>query len=248
MKIVGLAALGCFLFMGVLVGTRLLLLARRTRGAPELCAGLGLLCLTLLAHPFSAVARLPALLGTGLGDGFFAIGMATTAAGIGLIYAFTWRVFRPGQAWAKALVTLGTLAAAVLCAGLQISTHGASGIEEVLPLARPWTIGVTLALAGAYAWTAVEGLLYHEKLRRRRALGLGDPVVANRVWLWGMSGVAATLMLVAVSWLAWQGALVLHDPAALLATAVAGLATGVCWYLAFLPPDAYLAWIQRRAA
>jgi hypothetical protein len=248
MKIVGLGALGCFLFMGVLVGTRLLLLARRTRGAPEFCAGLGLLCLTLLAHPFSAAARLPALLGTGMGDALFAIGMATTAAGITLIYAFTWRVFRPGQTWAAALVALGAVASAILCAGLQISTHGASGIEEVLPRARPWTIGVTLTLAGAYTWTAVEGLLYHGKLRRRHALGLADPVVANRVWLWAMSGVAATLMLTTVAWFAWHGALVLHDPAALLATAGAGLATGVCWYLAFLPPDAYLAWLQRRAA
>jgi len=248
MKIVGLAALGCFLFMGILVGTRLLLLSRRTRGAPEFCAGLGLLCLTLLAHPFSAVARLPALLGTSLGDVFFAIGMTTTAAGVGLMYAFTWRVFRPSQAWAGVVVTLGTLAAAALCAGLQISTHGVSALEELLPLARPWTIGVTLSLGGAFAWTALEGLLYHEKLLRRQALGLADPVVANRVWLWGMSGVGATLMLVAVSWFAWRGALVLHDPLALLATAGAGLATGVCWYLAFLPPDAYVAWIQRRAA
>ena len=248
MKIVGLAALGCFLFMGVVVGTRLLLLARRTRGAPEFCAGLGLLCLTLLAHPFSAAARLPALLGTGLGDLLFAIGMATTATGITLIYAFTWRVFRPGQAWARALVALGAIAAVILCAGLQISTYGARGIEEVLPLARPWTIGVMLTLAGAYGWTAVEALLYHAKLRRRHALGLADPVVSNRVWLWAMSGVAATLLLMTVSWLAWRGVLVLHDPAALLATAGAGLATGVCWYLAFLPPDAYLAWVQRRAA
>jgi hypothetical protein len=234
--------------MAATVGVRLLILARRTRGAPEFCAGAGLLCLSVLAHPFSAVARLPALVGTFPGDLLFALGMATTALGVVLLYEFTRRTFRPGEAWAVALVALAGLAVAVQSAGLMVATTGAARVEEILPRARPWTIAICLTLAGSFAWTAVEGVLCYGRLKKRLALGLADPVVANRVWLWSASGVVVTVLLGEIAELAGRGAMVLHDPVALLATALCGAATSSLWYLAFLPPRTYTRWVRRRAA
>jgi hypothetical protein len=248
MKLLGLVSVAAFLIMGVTIGARLLLLSRRTRGAPEFCAGAGLLCLAVLAHPFSALGRLPALVDTFPGHLLFAIGMATTAAGITLLYEFTRRTFRPGHAWALVLVVLAGLAAATEAAGLMNATAGASRIEDILPRARPWTIAICLTLAGSFAWTAIEGVLYYRRLKKRLVLGLADPVVANRFWLWAASGVAVTILLVEVAVLASQGSMVLHDPVALMATALCGLATSSLWYLAFLPPPAYERWVRRRSA
>jgi hypothetical protein len=248
MRVLALASLGCFLVMGAVVGFRLLALAKRTRGAPEFLAGLGLVCLSVLGHPFSALGRLPAFVGTATGDVLFGIGLATTAAGIGLVYAFTWKVFRARDAWAVGIVALATLMAAVECAGLLSATSVSGSMEEVLPRARPWTIAICLTLAAGFGWTAVEGLLYHDKLRRRLAVGLADPVVADRVRLWGLSGMTAGALLIHVAWLAWRGGMVLHDPSALIVTSVAGIATAALWYLAFLPPQAYLRWVQNGSA
>jgi hypothetical protein len=39
-----------------------------------------------------------------------------------------------------------------------------------------------------------------------------------------------------------------HDPVALAAVGLGGFTAAVCAALAFLPPRAYLAWLQRRAA
>jgi hypothetical protein len=248
MKLLGLVSLAAFLGMGATVGVRLVLLARRTRGAPEACAGAGLLCLAVLAHPFSALARLPGLVGTLPGHLLFAVGMATTAAGITLLYEFTRRTFRPGRAWALALVAAAGLAACAETAGLWVATAGAARIEDILPRARPWTVAICLTLAGSFAWTALEGAVHHARLRRRLALGLADPVVADRVRLWAASGVAAAALLVQIAALAARGRMVLHDPMALLLTALCGAATASLWYLAFLPPPAYLRRVRRRAA
>ncbi len=244
MRLLGLASLGCFLLMGAVVGARLVALARRTRGAPEFLAGMGLLCLAVLAHPFSALGRLPGLMGTPAGTTLFGIGLGTTAAGIGLVYAFTWKVFRPADRWAAAVVALAAGLATLECAGLLWATSGGGTMQEVLPRARPWTIAICLTLSGGFGWTAIESLAYHAKLRRRLALGLADPVVVDRVRLWGLSGLTAGVLGAHIAWLAWRGGMVLHDPSALLVTSLAGIATSVLWYLAFLPPDAYLRRVQ----
>lgn len=39
------------------------------------------------------------------------------------------------------------------------------------------------------AWMAAEGLIAHENARRRRRLGLCDPICCNRFLLWGLAGV-----------------------------------------------------------
>lgn len=248
MKLLGLAALGGFLIMCVTIGARLLLLSRRTRGAPEFCAGAGLLCLGVVGHPFSVLGRLPALVNTLPGNVLFGIGMATTAAGVALMYEFTRRTFRPGDAWALGLVIVAALASSIEAAGLMTATAGAARVDDILPRARPWTIAICLTLAGSFAWTTVEGTLCYRRLKKRTALGLADPVVTNRVWLWAASGVAVTIPLVEIALLASRGRMVLLDPVALFATALSGVAASSFWYLAFLPPQAYTRWIQQRAA
>ncbi len=247
MRILTIASLVCLVVVGAGVGIRLLGLARRTRQAPELCAGLGLVLLILVGGPFAGVGRLPGWVGTAAGDAFFATGMLLTAAGIICLYAFTWRVFRPDSRLALAGVVLASGFALWRCLALTRATAGLTSAAEILPIARPYAFTITTVLAGAFLWTAVESLLYWRPLRRRLALGLADPVVVNRVGLWGVSGLAVAGMVFQIGVRAQSGGLVLHDPVALATTACAAVVVGTAWWLAFLPPAAYLARVRRRA-
>ena len=47
---------------------------------------------------------------------------------------------------------------------------------------------VDLLAQALYLWTSVESLTWWRRMHRRVALGLADPVVANRFFLWGVLG------------------------------------------------------------
>jgi hypothetical protein len=242
--ILALVALG---LVGATVGARLALVARRTRGLPELAMGVGLLCVTALGLPLTAVARLPGVVATPAGDALFGVGLAFSLTGILLVHVFTWRVFRPDSAWARAGLVLAGAALVVEWLGMMHASGRGTTLEEILPHTRPWAIAVVATVAVAFTWTAAESLHYHALLRRRMALGLADPVVANRFLLWAVGGVATALLCVALVACMRAGLAPLRHPVPLAIISVAGIATSVAWSLAFLPPTAYLRWVRARA-
>jgi hypothetical protein len=247
-QVVGIAALCSLLAVGTAVGIRLLLVARRTRRAPELAIGLGLLCITVLGTPLSATGRLPGLVGTPTGDILFGVGLAVALLGIELVWLFTWLVFRRDAAWAKALVGLAALALAAEGIGLMTASSRGSTMDEILPHTRPWAIAIVATVAAAFAWSAMESLRYHARLRRRLALGLADPVVVDRFALWTLSGLATVGVCTGIVGSMLAGFAPLRDAVPLVAIAAAGLTASISWYLAFLPPAAYLGWVRRRSA
>src|SRR5262249_39071894 len=96
-----------------------------------------------------------------------------------------------------------------------------------------------LGFVAAYAWAAFEPLRYHALLRRRAAMGIGDPLVANRMLLWGVgrlaSGCVAGVHLVAQLLGAYELPESLVGVVSLLV-----LVTAAAEWLAFFPPRAYL--------
>lgn len=241
------ALLAIFVFFTV-PGLRLAHLRIRRGKGPE-----GLLAVFFLAFGAAVPLRLYQAARPGVTDdlskalGLLAISLLLTGL-IGLML-FTWRVFRPAsrvaQAWvaASAVYLLVTLAALVHLDILLRQTH------PVAVAANVW--GLT-----AMGWTFVECLVYHRRLRRQHALGMGDPVVRNRFGLWCIwTGAFVLLPMVAISvkmLLIAQtpdGAETHHASAAMLnAVRVvvfgSGLtAMGSIW-LAFFPPAAYQAWIR----
>ncbi|MEN8184366.1 MAG: hypothetical protein ABFS46_17715 [Myxococcota bacterium] len=247
MRILAIASLLSFALVGSAVGVRLVLLARRTRRLPELSIGLGLLLICALGHPFCALGRLPGMLGTPLGDGLFALGLGLSCTGIALLYCFTWRVFRVGESWARTLVIGAALTLALLAVGLLRASSHAETLSEILPLTRPWAVGIVLAVTGAFAWTGAESFAHARRLQRRLALGLADPVVLDRFRLWGTSGLAGAALCSTLAVCLGSGMMVLHEPVPLAITAAAGWVVSICWTLAFLPPAQYLRSVERRA-
>jgi hypothetical protein len=111
-----------------------------------------------------------------------------------------------------------------------------------------WWWMAILFRAGAHGWMGLEAFLYHRLMRRRLRLGLADPVVADRMWLWSVAGTA-----IAILWLGAGvartvgGAAGLQHPLTLQFIAVLGLLSAITNWLVFVPPRAYVRRIERRA-
>ncbi len=239
-QLLGIGLLVMIIADGV-VGLRLVLLARKTRGLPELYFGLSLLSLGVIGYPLSIAARkaalagapVPALLPTAL--------LFQDLAGLAMLLA-TWKTFRPAERWPRYLV-LGSATAFAL------SLLGESAI------AGAWTFrdgGLWYELgfwsrAGAYLWAALEAGRYYDAMRRRLKLGLADPVITDRFKLWTVSSCAVfAAFLIFYLGRLWAENVATSVPV-LMATSVAGLIAGVTVWLAFVPPEVYLQRVRDRA-
>lgn len=242
-----LVATAVYVGVGWVVGVRLLRLARRTRGVPELTLGLGECLLAGAVPPFIVLVQMlpgPAAL---VRAASFAAQLSYTV-GLAVMIVFTWRVFRPREGWARALglSTIGTLGV-----GGAIGMARACLVGDVEALRDPSTTAFLVmewVSVAAFLWTAAEAFHHHGRLRRQAALGLADPEVANRILLWafvGIGGVVAAGGSVVVE--LFGIAAIDHTPTRLVC-AFATLVSSVCVQLAFLPPQGYRRWVRSRAA
>jgi hypothetical protein len=245
---IGIFALSGTMLVGVVVGIRLLLLARRTRCFPELSIGLGLALIAVVGLPLAVLGRIPVLLRTPIGDLLFGAGLCLACVGIVLLWAFTWNVFRRTAAWARGLVFAVALVLAVSAGGLLQASARATTLPEILPLTRPWAVAIVLTVSGAFTWTGLESFAYYRRVRRRLALGLSDPVVVNRFLLWAVTGFAIGLLATVIAVLLLQGRAILVDPIALSVISGASVFGGTAWLLTFLPPAFYLDFVRARAS
>ena len=102
-----LAGISALLLTGVgwIVGGRLLLLARRTRQAPELMLGLDFLLIGGIGYPL-AIASAPLAASGWLLPAVVALVGSTTSSHVGMLFhgLFTRAVFRPQERWARWIV------------------------------------------------------------------------------------------------------------------------------------------------
>jgi hypothetical protein len=242
-----LACVTAFVLMGSAVGVRMLLLARRTGGTPERLMGLGFVLVCAVGYPMSFAS--------GFGRGSVAemrlpiwvVATLITQAGIGSIWLFTAEVFRPGVTWARLLTAAGIGALAVSFAGSVYAFATAPPEAGSIAVARPWLLVGMVGYAGSFFWSAIEGLRHHRMAVRRLALGLADPVVANRFLLWALYGLMASGICVASSIGTFLELDPTASPAILLPMGVLGAGASAAMYLAFAPPAWYLARVRARS-
>ena len=230
-----------FAIVGMVVGIRLIALARRTRGLPELLIAVALLC-GGLGVGFLRVMALHAPLSEGLVSAA-ALGVhVCRGLATGAIVVMVWRVFAPERAWASALA--GTV---LLCLALALVGE----FREMRPPATTshplyWLWNALLTIS--FGWGSWASLRYYAGLRRRMRLGLADPVVANRIFLWGFaSGCIAIQSPVVLASMVLSGEDRIAPWALVIFSALSCLASATVW-LAFFPPRSYLKRIAARAA
>lgn len=239
----GLATLA-FIVVGAIVGIRLLWLGQRTKALPERSVGLALLLIGGIGYPLAVASGTPGLVDPAVGVRMMTVGTFVINVGFIGVVVFTWSVFRRDAGWARAL--LGVLATGYGVHAIATAI-AASGMTHPSELMRDH---VTLTLAGqvlntiAFGWTAFEAYRYWFMLRKRTAIGLGDPVTTNRFLLWAMAA-TASLLTNAISWWVLANGIDFFASAGVQA-AIGLLSVAACTsqYLAFLPPKAYLARLQ----
>ncbi len=237
---VGFAA---FFVSSLAIGLRLVWLARRNRGLPELLIGLGILGIGPAGFACSIFALLagegrPALASALLVGAQLAISVGALSA-----YVFNWTVFRRSEAWARLVVG----GAAVLFAGVflgRLATDGFTLPIRLGPLFHLSSIGTT----GCLLWGSFESLRYYALMRRRARIGLADPLLTNRFLLWGLGiGSAGVGSLISVGVMIVTGQALRELDWLTLSNSLFGLASAVLMWVAFLPPAAYRRWIEQTA-
>jgi len=239
-ELLGLVGFGTFLTVSVVVGTRLLLLARRTRKLPELAIGLNFLLAGAVGYSLLLAAESVRVLPSPWDGRASFAGVTAISLGAGFVALFSRTVFRPSSLAARTAVLL-------VCAWLALGVFG-SWMLHVLRVESGlagwlgrW--GPNLGLLTAYGWAAFEPFRFHLLMRRRMRLGMGDPLVANRLLLWGVGTIAiagvAAIHLVAQIFGRFE-----LPPSWIGVVSLLVLAAGIAEWLAFFPPRA---WRERFA-
>ena len=249
MQLVILLAISLTVVVGTWVGLRLMLLAARTHKLPEAFAGLGL-------FTYGAICQPSALVGAALADSLgplarplsYSVGMGAYGVVLAGLAIFSWLAFGPRSAWRRALA-LGLIVANVALAAGAIRDSWPVLTLGPLKQTSPFELADNFTFGAAFLWMAIESLHYHRLLRRRMSLGLADAVVTNRVLLWGVGALLSSVIVAGIATLTMNGmGIGTRNPAASLLVALSGLVNAVCWTLAFMPPRAYLAFVERRAS
>ena len=242
---VGQALGGSLFFLAsAAVAIRLLFLARRNRGLPELLLGLSFLlggtigAMVEVAGIAASQQLQPAQVGT-----LFMIGKLFGIAGLTCSVVFIGWVFRRHERWA--VVPAAALIALALVAFGGLATAGtfSSGVN-----AAPWFWLEFATRLGSPCWLGLEAGRYYLRMKRRTRLGLADPVVTDRFLLWTFAAACSFLMLTTSIAPIVLGRTHPVAIAALAVFSVTGAATAACYWLAFFPPEAYRRRLRARAA
>jgi hypothetical protein len=245
-SIAGISTL-LFILAGGAVSVRLTALAWRTGGFAEWMLGPGLFLVVGAGYPILITGQQLTLGDHAMGPLTLTTALVVMSVGWGLVWTFTWRVFRPEEAWARALALVSYLVLAITAAE---GVHRALTIGEPRDILIPsWgAIGHQLNAMALFSWTGFEAFRYQALLRKRLALGLANPVVANRFFLWGVVSIFSIISMAGPLIAGLMGVDFMANPYVLLSVSVGGLTTAVTLYLAFLPPKAYLRRIERSSS
>lgn len=249
MLLFSLLAVAAYCAVSLVLGFRLLALARRTRQLPETYFGFGFLAGGMIGYPFNVASGF--MLNAGNPEAahicYSIAQIAMTAAAILTLLA--WRqIFAPTLRGGGILVMAWSL---LLVAGVVVVIR-TTGAETADRMIAPIYWAHLLLQGGCYAISAAASLRYASMLKRRLALGLADPIVTNRMQLWGSSHVSITCSYsfsIATGLLLASG-MIERAHVAYLTPLVAGfgLTAAICITFAFLPPKAYLARFDETTA
>ena len=244
---IALIGMGVQAIVSLVVGIRLMGLARRSRRFPELALSLETLLMPALGYPSLMIAvglERFGLPGVALVV-FFSLSVIMVA---GLMnYYFTWRVFRPDETWAGIACGVATWLMLAPLGGLAVHV-GHDGINAGIQGAHAWTFPLVLGGLSGMGWTSVESFHYYWMSRRRLRIGLAEAPVCNRFLLWALASGGWVCLSTLSAILLALGVNPLSHGFFTLCVGATGLVNSVCMMLCFMPPERYLEWLRRRAA
>jgi hypothetical protein len=138
-------------------------------------------------------------------------------------------------------------ATALIIVGVGGSVLG--GDLEGFSITNPFFALEWIGLTMPFAWASAEAFVQYLPAKRRERLGIADPAVSNRLFLWGLFGatnVLASLLILPQYWEFEQTGV--FAPSWDILTGVVNLFVVLQIWLIFMPPAFYSRWISRAAA
>ena len=227
MGLLGAIGFGSFVAASLGVGLRLLALAHRSRGLPELAIGTALFVGGGLGYGLIVLAFVLRVFPAPLVPVALIAGSFCTAVGAGALALGVQRIFRPGRRWAQLLWRTIAAVLALAFAGRMLDPTAVPAADWIF-----WSSSV--ASATPYAWSALESLRWHRRLRRRARLAMADASLARCFALWSLAGCAA----VGIHACGMANRFASPDgvhPALLATQSLLGLTAAVGLWLAFFP-------------
>jgi hypothetical protein len=173
--------------------------------------------------------------------------------------AFTWKTFRPHGAVGRAGFSL----VAILFVSNLVLMRTTGAYRDQ---AHAFHMVLSASLTVAFAWSFFETRIYHARMKRRAQLGLADPVVTNRFFLFSVWTGSMMIIPLAVTAIRVFNHVAGMEPAlpeanglevrpgaewslAAIRALVSlfGPAMIVGLWLSFFPPARYLDWIRTRS-
>jgi hypothetical protein len=237
LKLLVAVANGAFALASLAVGVRLLLLARKTRQAPETLLGIALILGGFGAHALASIVY-----GVRPAEPLLSVVhytlRACAAGSCGLVLIMAWHIFRRHETWAKALLAIFLpILFAYIFRDLWLS-RGAPPAEMRRPLYWVFSVG----LAVPYVWNTIEAFRFQRRLRRQWSIGLpADMALATRMRFWAIGMAAIGSMLLAMDFIRVVNIIAgerVMDPRLIISAL--GLISAVSLMLAFFPPRWYL--------
>jgi hypothetical protein len=232
-----------FFIVALVVGVRVLLLARRTRELPELLMGIGVLGIGPVGFGLMVVAKPFEVSNPDLNTLLLGIALFAVSCGAFSKFVFNWKVYHPESRVAR-VVALGSGAALF---GTFLWSGLAYGFVSSDPLV-PNSLCRSVLQVGCLLWGAAESFSYWTKMRRRVRLGLADPVVSNRFLMWAIGAFAAGWgTAVGLVGQIVTGSTTSEAGWVMVSSSLHGLVAAIAIALAFIPPGFYLRYIRTRA-
>lgn len=188
MQLVSLAIVCAYSVVSLYVGVKLLGQSRRTRRGPELLVGLAFLAGGMVGYPFNIAGTVLWGSSPGLALAAYTVGQIGMASSAILALA-AWQVmFARGSRVARVFLwTWGVTMTALLIVCIRTTQPDPSRF------ASSWYAVLLFWQLTCYAVLAIAALRHSIMLWRREALGLGDPVVTNRMLFWGVTEISVSL-------------------------------------------------------
>ncbi|MFT3921776.1 MAG: hypothetical protein QM778_04515 [Myxococcales bacterium] len=174
-----------FILASAVVGIRLLLLHRSLRQPPELFLGLGYLWAGTIGFGALLVGMLNTPKGQAVPEAYGAFSVLAGDIGTLFFYLFVWYVFRRDNWLAKGGISL----ALVIMVTSLVRDTWLAGVTFGAPPGSLTTLAAAGIRGAVFAWMACEAFGGYLAFRKRARIGLGNPMVANRLLLWGLSAV-----------------------------------------------------------
>jgi hypothetical protein len=228
MVLLQLIGQGAFIVASIALGTKLLLLWRRTGEVPELTLGLSFVVGGGLGYLAWFALAVVGAQGGGIAA-FHSValfGLACTCAGAICNGIGVARIYRADARWP--LIGVGAIAIGMTLAWLDYWN------VPIGTTTNSFWVAILLATP-IYAWGAYEAIALASTLHKRAKLGMADPVVVNRLAWWGGAAIT-TVAMFAVSF----GSRMTHGPMppawVAVVNALLGLVAALGIWLAFFPP------------